>query len=130
MSDEDFYTASARQRLERIEAERAAAQADLVAHRSNGDYDSAGYAIQQIADLDRQRENVIGLYNRYAASHQPRQPEYLTPEERAARPIEKMDWSDAVALARTSRYGQSLKADDANMIRGWHEAQRRRGRGE
>jgi hypothetical protein len=129
MSD-DFYTQSARQRLERINAERAAAQADLAAYRANADYDSAGQAIQQIANLDAEEANLGNLYNRYVASQQPRQPEYFTPEERAARPIEKMGWNDAVELARTSRYGKNIRSDDPAMIAGWHEAQRRRSRGE
>jgi hypothetical protein len=129
MSD-DFYTASARQRLERIEAERAAARADLAAHKANSDYESAAYSIQQLANLDAEQSNLANLYNRHVASQQPRQREYLSPEERQARPIEKMDWSDAVELARTSRYGKHIKADDPGMIQGWHEAQRRRARGE
>jgi len=127
---DDFYTASARQRLERIEAERAAAQADLVAHRSNGDYDSAGIAIQQIANLDAEQRNLLDLHQRYAASQQPRQPERLTSEERAVRPVHKMDWSDVVDLARQSRYAKNIKADDPAMVAGWHGANRRRARGE
>jgi hypothetical protein len=127
---EDFYTASARQRLERINAERAAAQADLAAYRANADYDSAGQAIQQIANLDAEQANLGNLYNRYVASQQPRRPEFLTPEERQARPIEKMGWSDAVELARTSRYAKNIKSDDPNMLAGYYEAQRRKARGE
>ncbi len=90
---EDFYSASARQRLERIEAERAAATADLQAHRTNSDYESAGYAIQQIADLDRQRENVIGLYNRHVALQNPPQ-RYVSEEQRVARQPGEMDAHD------------------------------------
>jgi hypothetical protein len=46
----DFYQDFAPRRLQQIEAERAAAMADLAAHRMNSDYDSAGQVIQQIAD--------------------------------------------------------------------------------
>jgi hypothetical protein len=129
MSD-DFLTNSARQRFEQIQAERAAAQADLMAHKSNSDTYSAAQSIQQLANLAADEQNLTTLYNNYVQSQQPRQREYLTPEERAAKPIHKMDWSDAVDLARTSRYGKNIKADDPNMIAGWHESQRRRARGE
>src|SRR5262249_19806619 len=93
MSEEDFYTASARQRLERLDAERAAATADLQSHRANSDYESAGYAIQQLADLDRQRANVIDLYRRHVASQQPPQ-RYVSDEQRAARQPGEMDAYD------------------------------------
>src|SRR5262249_48152280 len=98
---EDFYTASARQRLERIEAERAAATADLQAHRANSDYESAGYAIQQIADLDRQRENVIGLYNRHVAHQTPPQ-RYVSDEQRAARVPGELDAYDLAKISGIS----------------------------
>jgi hypothetical protein len=129
MSD-DFKADAARRRLQQIQAERAAAVADLAAHETNSDYDSAAYTAQQIADLDGQAQRVVDLYQRHVQSQQPRQREYLTPEERAARPVEKMDWSDAVELARTSRYGKNIKADDPRMVAGYWEAQRRKGRGE
>jgi hypothetical protein len=126
----DFYSDSAKRRLEQIEAERAVALADLAAYRANSDYDSAGSAIQQVANLDAERANLAQLYNNYVASQQPPAPPQLTPEERAARPITKMDWSDTVELARTSRYGKDLKPNDPNLIAGWNEARRRSARGE
>jgi hypothetical protein len=97
--------------------------------KQNDDYSQAE-EMQNIANVRAERKNLVNEYNEEMARQQPRRPEYLTPEERAARPIEKMDWSDAVELARTSRYGRNLKADDPYMIAGWHEARRRRGRGE
>src|SRR5262249_6394652 len=129
MSD-DFKADAARRRLQQIQAERAAAVADLAAHESNSDYDSAAYTAQQIADLDGKAKRVVALYQRQVASQTPRQPEHLTAEERAVRPVHKMDWSDVVDLARQSRYAKNIRADDPNMIAGWHEAQRRRGRGQ
>jgi hypothetical protein len=129
MSD-DFKADSARRRFEMIQAERAAAVADLAAAEANSDYDSGAQAAQTIADLDAAAANLGNLYSRHVQSQQPRQPEYLTPEERAARPIEKMDWSDAVELARTSRYGKNIRADDPNMVAGYYESRRRRARGE
>jgi hypothetical protein len=126
----DFYSDSAKRRLEMIEAERSAATADLSAAKANGDYDSAGQAIQQIANLDAERANLANLYNSYVASQQPPRREYLTPEERQARPIEKMDWSDTVDLTRQSKYAKNIRADDPNMVAGWYEARRRSARGE
>src|SRR5262249_19002180 len=126
----DFYEDSAKRRLEVIQAERAAAQADLASHRMNSDYDSASASIQQLANLAAEEQNLHTLYNNYVASKQPRQPEYLSPEERAVRPVHKMDWSDTVELARTSRYAKNIKSDDPAMVAGFHEARRRRGRGE
>src|SRR5262249_41945438 len=65
---EDFYINSARVRFEQIDAEIAAAQADLAAHRRNSDFDSGAYAEQQIADLKAQRRNMVALYNEHVAS--------------------------------------------------------------
>jgi hypothetical protein len=130
MSDDDFYSGAARQRMQQLQAERAAALADLAAHRANGDYESAGQAVQQVADLDAAAANLGNLYSRYVQSQQPPAQPELTPEERQARPISKMDWSDTVALAQTSRYGKNLRADDPNLIQGWREARRRSARGE
>ena len=127
---DDFYQGAARQRMQQLQAERAAALADLAAHRANGDYEFAGQAVQQVADLDAAAANLENLYSRYVQSQQPPQREQLTAEERAARPVSKMDWSDTVELARQSRYGKNIKADDPNLIAGWQEARRRSGRGE
>jgi hypothetical protein len=80
--------------------------------------------------LDAERANLAQLYNNYVASQQAPAREQLTPEERAARPITKMDWSDVVDLARGSRYGKNIKPDDPNLIAGWNEARRRSARGE
>jgi hypothetical protein len=129
MSD-DFYSGAARRRMEQIQAERAAALADLQAHRLNGDPDSAGQAVQTIADCDAAAANLQNLYARYQQSQTPPAQPELTPEERQARPVSRMDWSDAVELARTSRYGKDLKPNDANMVEGWREARRRSARGE
>jgi hypothetical protein len=126
----DFYSDSARRRLEQIEAERAAALADLAAHRANSDYESAGNAIQQVANLDAERANLGTLYQQYVASQTPPSPPELTAEERAAKPWSKMDWSDVVELTRGSRHAKNIKPDDPNMVAGWRETQRRRARGE
>jgi hypothetical protein len=127
---DDFYTVSARQRLERIEAERAATQADLAAYKANADYESAGQAIQQLANFAAEQENLTHLYNRYVESQRPAPREHLSQEEINARPWNKMTPQDALELARGSRYGKNLTFDDPHVRAGFYEAQRRRNRGE
>ncbi len=130
MAQNDFYIDAAITRANTIEAELAAARADLAAHRANGDTDSAGVSIQQIANLESERANLNNLYAAYVQSQQPPQPEQLTDEERMAKPWSRMDWSDVVEMTRGSKWAKDIKADDPNMIAGWREAQRRRARGE
>jgi hypothetical protein len=74
------------QRLAQLEAERAAALADLAAHKATGDRDSAAAAIQQIANLDVELQNLGSLYRRYEASQNPPKPPEPTLEERRAKP--------------------------------------------
>ena len=126
----DFYQDSAQPRLQQLNANRAAALADLEAHRLNADHDAAAECIQQIADLDVARQNLVDLHQRYTQSQQtPRQLD-AGPEERHARPWTRMDWNDVVELTRGSKWAKDIRPDDPNMIAGWHEAQRRRSRGE
>jgi hypothetical protein len=49
MASDDFYTFSARQRLQQINAGRAQALADLEFAKAASDYDSAGASVQTIA---------------------------------------------------------------------------------
>ena len=62
---DDFYLQAGSQRLAQIEAERAAALADLAAYKVNGDRESAAQSIQQIANLDVELGNLNNLYQRY-----------------------------------------------------------------
>jgi hypothetical protein len=126
----DFYLESLQERLAQLDAERAAHLADLQAHRSNGDRTSASAAIQDIANCEAARQNVMDLGNRYVASQQPQQAPEPSREERAARPIERMDWQDVVDMTRTSKYARNIEPNDPNMIKGYHEAMRRKARGE
>lgn len=126
----DFYPQAAISRANMIEAEMAAAKADLMAHRANNDVESASAAVQQIANLAAEKSNLTQLYNDYVASQQPPQKPYETPEQKAAKPWSQMGWDDIVDLTKTSRYAKDIRADDPNMIAGWHEARARRGRGE
>lgn len=128
MSD-DFYSQAASHRLTQIEAERAAALADLAAHRANSDYDSAAASVQALANLDAERQNLVSLHQQYVASQQPAQQPELSEEERNARPWHRMTPQDALDLAKTSKYGKDLDWNDPNVRAGWTEAQARRARG-
>jgi hypothetical protein len=129
MSD-DFYISAARQRQNEINAEYRAALADLAAHRANGDTQSAAQSVQALANLTAEQSNLRGLVEGYVQSQQPpRQPE-PSQEERAARPWNRMDWTDVVEMTRNSKWAKDIRRDDPNMIAGWHEARARRGRGE
>jgi hypothetical protein len=130
MAQDDFYLQAGSQRLAQIEAERAAALADLAAHKANGDRESAAQSVQQLANLDSELQNLNGLNQRYQASVNPPPPPEPSPEERAARPISRMDWSDVVEMTRQSKYAKNIRLDDPNLIAGYNEAMRRRQRGE
>jgi hypothetical protein len=125
---EDFYLSAARERANAIEMELASCKADLLVYRQNGSLSEAGEAVQRIADLTSQQSNLQGLVQGYVQSQQPpRQPE-LTPEERAARPWHKMDYSDTLALAQQSKYFKD--GWNADMEAGRKEVASRRARGE
>lgn len=118
----DFYSDSAQKRLAMIEAERASALADLAAHRANSDYESAGNAIQQVANLDSERANLVQLYNSYVQSQTPVSPPELSAEEKAAKPVNRMDYRDVYEMAKGSKHG----VDDDAFRQGMAEVRRRR----
>jgi hypothetical protein len=126
----DFYLDAARARANEIEMELSAAKTDLLAHRHNQDVQSAGEAVQRIANLTAEQTNLRSLCESYIASQQPPAQPELTAEERAARPWHKMTPDDGLAVARASKYGKSLDWNDPNVQSGYAEAQRRRHRGE
>ena len=127
---DDFYTFSARQRLQQINAGRAQALADLEVAKAQADYDSAGAAVQQIADLEAQRQAIVNLHDQYIRSQTPPEQPEASAEERFARPWDRMTWDDALDLARNSQYGKDLDHSDPSVQAGYREVQRRRGRGE
>ena len=130
MASDDFYSFSARQRLQQINANRAQCLADLEQAKASADYESAASSVQEIANLEAQRQALVNLHSQYVASQQVPEPPELTPEERAAKPWDKMDWQDGLDLARTSKYGKDLRHDDPNVQAGYGEVMRRRQRGE
>jgi hypothetical protein len=130
MASDDFYSFSARQRLQQINADRAQCLADLEQAKAASDYESAASSVQEIANLEAQRQALVNLHDQYVRSQQvPEAPE-LTPEEKAARPWDKMNWQDGLDLARTSKYGADLDHNDPNVQAGYAEVVRRRQRGE
>src|SRR5580704_8225873 len=125
----DFYRDSAERRLQQLSAQRAASLADIEAHKLNGDHDAAGECIQNLANIDSERANLVQLYQNYVQSQQPAQKPAETAEQKAAKPWSQMGWDDIVDLTRTSRYGKDIRPDDPNMIAGWHESQKRKAEG-
>ena len=126
----DFYEDAARQRFAELEASRAQILADLHQAKASGDAYQAADAVQRLADLDAAARNLADLHDRYARSQNPPPPPEISRDERMAKPLDRMDWSDALELAKTSKYGQDLKPDDPNVRAGYAEVQRRRARGE
>ena len=98
--------------------------------KAQADYDSAGAAVQQIADLEAQRQSLVNLHDQYIRSQQPPEQSEVTAEERFARPLERMTWEDGLDVSRNSQYGKDLDANDPNVQAGFREVMRRRARGE
>jgi hypothetical protein len=130
MASPDFYIYSAMQRLQQINAGRAQALADLEVAKAGADYESAAASVQEIANLDAQRQAIVNLHDQYIRSQQVPEPPELTDEEKHAKPWDKMTWQDGLDLARQSKYGKDLNHDDPAVIAGYAEVMRRRARGE
>lgn len=126
MASPDFYVFAAQQRVSEIEAQRAQALADLAQYKATADYQSAAGAVQQIANLDAEWQNIANLHSQYVASQTPVEPPELTPEEKAAKPISAMDYGDVWEMSATSKYGVDEDAFRAGMA----EVARRRARRE
>jgi len=112
---EDFYSDAARRQMELIRVERSAAAADLESARANSDYDTAATAVQQIANLDAAAANLGNLYQRHVQSQQPPAPIELSAEEKAAKPVNRMDYRDVYEMAKTSKHGVDDNAFRAGM---------------
>jgi len=114
----DFKNRVAYQAGKEFQARRAALYADLAAHENNEDEMSGSQTLQELAKLEVEERAAADIYQRHLASQQPRQPEYLTPEERQARPVHRMDWTDVVDLTRQSRYQkhQGRRSSDGSRL--------------
>jgi hypothetical protein len=121
---------AAQYRAQEIDTQIAAAQADLAAYNLNQDRASAASAVQQIATLSREREDLHRLYNQYVQSQQPQYGPEPTKEERAARPWDRMDARDVLDMTRTSKYAKDIDWRDPHMRAGYAEAIRRKTAGE
>ena len=71
--------------------------------------------MQELADIEAKKANIVALHSQYVQSQQVSEPPELTPEEKAAKPWDKMDWDDGLELARTSKYGADIDANDPNV---------------
>ena len=127
---DDFYVSAraARFRPDRGRAE-SRAFADLADAKASADYETAGYAVQTLANLDAEARNLANLHEQYVRS-QIRPPPEISAEEKAAKPWNRMTPDDALELARQSKYGKDLDWNDPHVRAGYQEAQRRRARGE
>jgi hypothetical protein len=127
MSNQDPNITAAQYRAAEIDTQIAAAQADLKAYQLNQDTQSAAGAIQQIADLTAQRENLVSLYNSYVNSQQPQYQQPLSKEELEALPPEKMHYGHVYEMLK----GSAKHGIDDNLFRaGMAEVRRRRATGE
>ena len=129
MAAYDYYTHLARQQLQRLNANRAQTLADLERAKAEADYDSAGMAVEQLADIEAKKQNIVALHDQYVRSQTPVEPPELTPEEKHAKPWDRMNWVDGLEIARTSKYGADIDANDPNVQAGFAEVARRRARG-
>jgi hypothetical protein len=126
---QDFYLNAAQQRAAELEMELSAAKTDLLTMRHNQDLQGAGEAVSRIAQLTAEQTNLRSLVEGYVQSQQPRRQPELSDEERAAKPWNRMDYSDVLEMTKQSKY---FKNDgwNADMQRGFEEVARRRARGE
>jgi hypothetical protein len=126
MAAEDIYTFAARERLQRLEADRARALAELQEAKASNDTYAMGDAVEAIAALDVRKECILGLHDRYVRSQTPVQPPELTQEEKHAKPWDRMDYGDVWEISNTSKHG----CDPEWFKAGISEVARRRARGE
>jgi hypothetical protein len=105
MAADDFYTFSARQRLQQLDANKAQCLADLQQAKAASDYDTAGQAVQEIANIEAQKQNIVALHQQYVASQRVPQAPELSQEERHAKPADRMDWSDVYEMSQKSKHG-------------------------
>jgi hypothetical protein len=130
----DRYTQYGTRLLRQIDAEMAAARADLSAYDATDDEAGAAEAIARINELDLKRQNLESLYHRHMASQQPYQPPPLTDSEINALPPEKMNVDHVLhSINGTSKYariGGDLTRDNPYVRHGMALAAQRRARGE
>jgi hypothetical protein len=122
--NDDVYTALGNILVSRYGAYEAQAKANLAAAVASGDEEAALENIEYINEINRRVQGLQNLHQRHIASQQPPPPE--SPEEKAAKPLERMTLQDAWDMAATSKHG----VDPAGFQRGVAEVMARRQRGE
>lgn len=131
MAADDWYSFVAREQWQKNNAEIAQYKANLEAAKATNDSYAATAAAQDLANARANQRNLEDLHGEYVRSQQPPPPPpEPTPEERHARPWDKMTWQDGLDLARTSKYGADIDANDPNVQAGFREVIARRQRGE
>jgi hypothetical protein len=127
----DRYRSYGERLIRQIDAELAAARADLSAFDATDDEAGASEAIARINELDLKRQNLESIYSRYVQANQPYTPAPLTPEEIDALPAHKMTVDHALnSINRTSKYAKNLDRNDPFVRHGMALAAQRRSRGE
>jgi hypothetical protein len=124
MANDDFLYRSAAKQYQVLQAGRDEAVANLSNARRYDDADAAAENIQYIANIDAQIRDLNDLCNRHVASQQP--PPEPSREERLAKPLNRMNYSDVYEMLKHSKYG----VDHDAFREGIAEVQRRRARGE
>ena len=91
----DFYAQAAATRANMIEAELAAAKADLMAHKANHDVESAAQSVQSIANLENEKSNLANLYHAYVQSQNPPPPPEIS-REKETRDL-RIEWTGTIS---------------------------------
>jgi hypothetical protein len=123
---EDEYVRLARLRSQQLAAERQQAIANLSRAVADEDETSGTFYVQQVANLDAEASNLNRLHQQHMAAQNPPAPAPQSDQEWLSKSPERMDWSDAFAVAGKSKYGVDVEA----FKQGIAEVQRRRARGE
>jgi hypothetical protein len=121
----DDYIEAGKRRFAVLEAARAAAVADIQAHRVNHDEEAMAEAIQTVANLDADLANLNNLYSRYIQSTQaPPEPDEATLQAMPVQNMSHNQWFNY--LNKTTKHGLDVDA----YRRGVAEVAARRARGE
>src|SRR4051794_40686365 len=106
--------------MDRIEADRRRALADLADAKANSDYETASLSVQAIANLDAERANLATLIASMWPASSRGSPSHYRPK-RGRQPWNRMTPDDALELARTSKYSRNLDWNDPHVRAGWVE---------
>jgi hypothetical protein len=114
-----------------LEAKALELKAEYLRARNAGDINAKRNAMLEIAQLEGVRQGLASGYQQHVASKTPPPaPRPPSKEERAARPWDRMDATDALDMYRQSKYCKDSTWDDPHLREGWNEVVRRRARGE